>query len=51
MTSRLGVSSKVLREAIEEANRKWEENKAQRALNSTQSMIKFLLNQRNQYHR
>lgn len=40
-----------LREICEEVNRKWEENKAQSALNSTQSMIKFLLNQRNQYHR
>ena len=40
-----------LREICEEVNRKWEENKAQSALNSTQSMIKFLLNQRNQYRR
>ena len=28
-----------LREICEEVNRKWEENKAQSALNSTQSMI------------
>lgn len=51
MSSRLGVSSKVLREILEEVNRKWEENKSQSDLNSNQSMIKFLLNQRNQYHR
>ena len=49
--SNLGISSKAFREILEEVNRKWEENKAKNALNSNQSMIKFLLNQRNQYHR
>ena len=47
--SNLGVSSKVLREAIEEANRIYSQKEKSNSMNK--DMIKFLLNLRNQYHR
>lgn len=43
--SRLGVSSKVLREAIEEVNRIYSQKEKSNSINK--NMIKFLLNERN----
>lgn len=47
--SRLGVSSKVLREAIEEVNRIYSQKEKSNSINK--NMIKFLLNERNRLYR